>query len=70
MGPVRKFAPALLLGGGFDETFYQSYLNEFPLQPGFEERLDIHNLYPLMVHVNLFGGNYVNQVRSILKKFN
>ena len=57
------------LFGGFDEQFYESYNSVFPLSPGFNERVEIHNLYPLMVHVNLFGGQYVSQVRDILKKF-
>jgi protein-ribulosamine 3-kinase len=57
------------LFGGFDSIFYESYNSEFPLAPGFEERIDIHNLYPLLVHVNLFGGGYVSQVRSIIKRF-
>jgi protein-ribulosamine 3-kinase len=57
------------LFGGFSEDFYESYHATFPLEPGFESRLDIHNLYPLMVHVNLFGGGYLSQVKSILSKF-
>jgi protein-ribulosamine 3-kinase len=57
------------LFGGFDEKFYEAYHAEFPLSPGFDERIEMHNLYPLMVHVNLFGGGYVSQVRTILKRF-
>ncbi len=57
------------LFGGFDDEFYQSYQETFPLSPGFEDRIHIHNLYPLMVHVNLFGGGYADQVRGILKKY-
>jgi protein-ribulosamine 3-kinase len=54
------------LFGGFSGTFYESYNHTFPLQPGFAERIDIYNLYPLMVHVNLFGGGYLAEVVSIL----
>jgi fructosamine-3-kinase len=54
---------------GFDEPFYETYNSEYPLAPGFESRVDIHNLYPLLVHVNLFGGGYIPQLRGILKKF-
>ncbi len=56
------------LFGGFEEGFYNSYNEIYPLSQGFEDRIDIHNLYPLMVHVNLFGGGYVGDVRRILKK--
>ncbi len=57
------------LFGGFDDKFYEAYNAEFPLTSGFEERMEMHNLYPLMVHVNLFGGGYVSQVKAILKKY-
>lgn len=57
------------LFGGFEEAFYVGYQDAFPLQPGFEKRTDIHNLYPLMVHVNLFGGSYLRSVENILKQY-
>jgi protein-ribulosamine 3-kinase len=57
------------LFGGFQHSFYDSYNSEFPLQPSFESRVDIYNLYPLLVHVNLFGGGYVGQVENILDHF-
>ena len=44
--------------------------NLLRLAPGFfEERCDLYNLYPLLVHVRLFGGAYVGSVESTLKKF-
>lgn len=57
------------LFGGFDSGFYHSYSEVFPLEPGFDKRVDIYNLYPLLVHVNLFGGGYANQAISILNRF-
>lgn len=57
------------LFGGFDAGFYDGYNSEWPLEEGWEERVDLCDLYPLLVHVNLFGGNYVSQVESILKRF-
>ncbi len=57
------------LFGGFDRTFYRSYEQAWPLAPGFEQRLPIYQLYYLLVHVNLFGGGYVDSVRSVLKQF-
>lgn len=57
------------LFGGFHPSFLDHYEEEYPLQPGWEERLDVYNLYPLLVHVNLFGGGYSGQVLSILKRF-
>jgi len=57
------------LFGGFDDEFYAAYQSTFTLQPGFHHRVDIHNLYPLLVHTNLFGGSYGSQVKRILSKF-
>jgi protein-ribulosamine 3-kinase len=57
------------LFGGFHQSFYDSYSNEFPTEPGLENRIEIYTLYPLLVHVNLFGGSYLNQVNAILRKF-
>lgn len=57
------------LFGGFDRPFYIAYQAAWPLEPGFEQRMPIYQLYYLLVHVNLFGGGYVNQVRSILNQF-
>lgn len=55
------------LFGGFDQQFYEIYNETYPLSPGFDQRVNIYNLYPLLVHVNLFGGGYVNQVKQIIK---
>lgn len=57
------------LFGGFDEDFYRSYNEFMPLESGFEERVAVYNLYPLMVHVNLFGGHYLQEVEFILKRY-
>ncbi|WMJ74782.1 fructosamine kinase family protein [Cytophagaceae bacterium ABcell3] len=57
------------LFGGFGPGFYAAYQETNPVEYGFEGRSDIYNLYPLLVHVNLFGGSYINSVRSILNRF-
>ena len=57
------------LFGGFSQRFYAAYNHHNPLEKGWQTRLDIYNLYPLMVHVNLFGGGYLSSVRGILGKF-
>ncbi|MDA1121778.1 MAG: fructosamine kinase family protein [Bacteroidetes bacterium] len=57
------------LFGGFDRTFYEAYNEEFPLVQGYENRFDIYNLYPLLVHVNLFGSSYLSGIQTALKKF-
>lgn len=58
------------LMGGLDPHFFATYHAAFPVEPGFdEERCDIYQLWPLLVHVRLFGGGYVWDVDTILKKF-
>jgi len=58
-----------LLFGGFDKKIYKSYHANFPLESGWEQRVDLLNLYPLLVHVNLFGASYAQRVKSILKRY-
>lgn len=57
------------LFGGFHGSFYDAYKEAMPLQPGFEDRVDIYNLYPLLVHVNMFGRAYASQVQAIIHDF-
>ena len=57
------------LFGGFDHEFYRSYQSTYPLEAGFDQRVDIYNMYPLMVHVNLFGTSYLSGVERVLKRY-
>lgn len=57
------------LFGGFEPLFYEAYDEAFPLEPGFTERISIYNLYPLLVHVNLFGTGYVSGIERVLERF-
>ena len=57
------------LFGGFDQQFYESYHYHFPLPRNFEEQADVCNLYPLLIHLNLFGSGYLSSIRSILKAY-
>ena len=57
------------LFGGFPEEFYQAYNMAYPLQPGFEERRDLYNLYQLLNHLNLFGPTYLEPVLSIVDEY-
>ena len=57
------------LFGGFGERVFAAYSEAFPLAPGSRERVELYQLYPLMVHVNLFGGGYGASVERILAKY-
>ena len=58
------------LFGGFDARFYQAYqevAGRFDVD--LDARLDILNLYPLLVHVHLFGGGYAAAVEAVVSRF-
>ncbi len=57
------------LFGGFSSDFYKFYNETYPLEKGWESRMDICNLYPLLVHLNLFGSSYLHQINSILRHY-
>lgn len=57
------------LFGGFDSKFYDAYISVSPMEPGFEDRVDIYNLYPLLVHLNLFGLGYLRDIEAILRRY-
>lgn len=51
------------LFGGFPETFFKAYGDEWPLAKGHGHRLPLYNLYHLMNHASLFGGGYIGQAQ-------
>ena len=59
----------LSLFGNYPEEAMRSYLNISNLEVGFEHRKEIHQLYPLLVHLLIFGIGYRQSILSVLKKF-
>ena len=57
------------LFGGFNERFYESYNENYSLSEGWIEREKICNLYPLLVHANLFGGHYYKEIERSVQYF-
>ncbi len=56
------------LFGGFGARVFDAYDEGWPLAAGHPERVSLYQLYPLMVHVNLFGGGYVGSVEAALER--
>jgi fructosamine-3-kinase len=56
------------LFGGFPQRFYSAYREAWPLDPGYAVRRDLYNLYHVLNHLNLFGGGYLGQARSLLRR--
>ncbi len=57
------------LFGGFDERFYHAYHEVYPLEDGWQQRLPLTQLYPLLVHAVLFGGHYLGRVRETVANY-
>lgn len=58
------------LFGGFGAHFYDAYqevAGRFDRE--LDARLELLNLYPLLVHTRLFGGGYLAQVEGILGRY-
>ena len=58
-----------LLFGGFDRKMYAAYNEFYPLESDWRGRGGLCQLYPVLVHVNLFGSSYARQAESIISKF-
>ena len=83
LGPEGYFAlvdPAPLYGhresdlammrlfGGFADRTFSAYQAAFPLQAGWEERIGLFQVEPLLVHVALFGEGYLGQLKALLDR--
>ena len=80
-GKAVVFDPAIYYGhrevdlammqlfGGFSPKIYEYYQDLLPMEPDWQERLKIYQLYPLLVHVNLFGASYLSGISRILSFF-
>jgi fructosamine-3-kinase len=62
-GGHREFDLAMMrLFGGFGPAAFAAYQEEFPLADGWERRVPLHQLAPLLVHAVKFGGSYRSAV--------
>ena len=68
-GGHREIDLAMMrLFGGFGPRVFDAYEEAWPLPEGHRERVSLYQLYPLMVHVNLFGGSYIGSVEAALER--
>ncbi|MDR9827065.1 fructosamine kinase family protein [Vibrio sp. FNV 38] len=54
------------LFGAFDADFYRGYNEEWPLDIGYQTRKPIYQLYQVLNHLNLFGGQYLAQAERLI----
>ena len=57
------------LFGGFPSGVFEAYNEAYPLQPGYERRRALHQLYPLLVHLNHFGEPYGQDVDGVCRQY-
>lgn len=57
------------LFGGFDSVFYEAYHYHAPFPANYKEQWQACNLYPLLIHLLLFGRSYLPQIESTLQQF-
>jgi fructosamine-3-kinase len=57
------------LFGGFDPGFYEAYTYHFPFPSNYREQWEICNLYPLLIHLNLFGKSYQGSILHTIQRF-
>ncbi|WP_163711444.1 fructosamine kinase family protein [Mangrovibacterium lignilyticum] len=55
--------------GGFSPKCWAAYQEAFPLNDGWEERVQLYQLYHILNHYYLFGGSYGQQALSVAKRF-
>ena len=67
-GGHREMDLAMMkLFGGFDRETFRAYEAAFPLAPGADSRQALYQIYPLLVHVCLFGRSYLDQLARALE---
>jgi fructosamine-3-kinase len=57
------------LFGGFGAGAFAAYAEADPLAGGHQDRVELYQLYPVLVHVVLFGGGYAGSAERILRRY-
>jgi fructosamine-3-kinase len=69
-GGHREVDLALLrLFGTPSERVFAAYEELTPLADGWEERVELYQLLPLLVHALLFGGSYAGAVERVARRY-
>ncbi|MGI9577547.1 MAG: fructosamine kinase family protein [Microthrixaceae bacterium] len=69
-GGHREFDLAMMrLFGGFGDACFAAYAEVYPLAPGWEDRIELHQIAPLVVHAIKFGGSYVPAATSTIGRY-
>ncbi|PWK47307.1 fructosamine kinase family protein [Pleionea mediterranea] len=58
-----------LLFGGFSASFYDRYAEQSDIASDWQDRAELYNLYHLLNHLNLFGGQYQSAVQRVIGRY-
>jgi len=59
----------LALFGRVPERLLRAYMEVRPMEAGWEDRVDLFQLYPLLVHAVLFDGGYRARAEAVAVRF-
>jgi fructosamine-3-kinase len=69
-GGHREFDLAMMrLFGGFGPDCFRAYAERYPLADGWEERVELHQIAPLVVHAIKFRGHYVDAATRAIERY-
>ncbi|MGN0062667.1 MAG: fructosamine kinase family protein, partial [Nocardioides sp.] len=70
-GGHREMDVAMLHLFGFTHLprFVEGYQSVSPLADGWEERLGLHQLFPLLAHACMFGGGYGARAGAVASRY-
>jgi fructosamine-3-kinase len=57
------------LFGSFSNSFYNGYQQVIPFDKDTNDRIELYQLYYLLVHLNMFGSSYYSSVKRILSNY-
>ncbi len=59
----------IMMFNTFGETFFKAYTQVHPLSEDFyKTKVPLYQIYPLLVHVALYGSSYTGQLEEVLKR--
>ncbi|MEQ1786557.1 MAG: fructosamine kinase family protein, partial [Acidimicrobiales bacterium] len=69
-GGHREFDLSMMrLFGGFGDACFDAYTEVHPLTSGWQDRVALHQIAPLVVHAIKFGGGYVGAAESAIARY-
>ena len=57
------------LFGGFGAACFAAYAERTPLADGWEDRVALHQIAPLVVHAVKFGGGYRGAAAAAIERY-